>query len=216
MARYKVAPTKTNLIKLKREYLFAQEGYDLLEQKREILIAELLAIMERAERTRQAADEALQKAFNSLLQAVVKMGKKSVSDASEAIDIRSELSISQRRVMGVMLPIIETKIEDKPPYYSLGGTSFWLDETIVNFKEVLKILGKLAETQISVFNLTQEVKKTVRRVNALEKIALPDYKETLKYIVDVLEEAERETFFTLKLIKNRLEKRRQLRLNAIG
>jgi len=35
MARYKVVPTKTNLLRLRRERSFAQEGYDLLEQKRQ-------------------------------------------------------------------------------------------------------------------------------------------------------------------------------------
>ena len=58
-------------------------------------------------------------------------------------------------------------------------------------------------------NLTLEVKKTIRRVNALEKIALPDFQETIKYIQDALEENERETFFTLKLVKNRLQKKRK-------
>ena len=34
MARFKVVPTKTNLARLKRDMDFAQEGYELLEQKR--------------------------------------------------------------------------------------------------------------------------------------------------------------------------------------
>jgi len=40
MARYKVVPTKTNLMKLRRDRAFTQEGYELLEQKRRIRIAE--------------------------------------------------------------------------------------------------------------------------------------------------------------------------------
>jgi len=61
---------------------------------------------------------------------------------------------------------------------------------------------------VSLARLAREVNKTIRRVNALEKIALPDLEETLKYITDALQEMERETFFTMKLIKNRLAERR--------
>ena len=53
-----------------------------------------------------------------------------------------------------------------------------------------------------------EVAKTIRRVNALEKIFIPDYEETLQYIEMALEEAERESFFSMKLVKDRLSRRR--------
>ncbi len=209
MARYSVTPTKTNLIKLRREYAFASEGHDLLEQKREILINELMVVMDRAKQIQAETDEAFRKAYDALIKAVVKMGRKRVESAADAVNIKTNLRISERRIMGVAVPIIDTTFEDNPPYYSPGDTSFWLDETIQNFRDILKMLGKLAETFISVMNLTREVKKTIRRVNALEKIALPDFDETIKYIQGALEENERETFFTLKLVKSRLEKKRK-------
>lgn len=209
MARYTIAPTKTNLMRLKQDFNFATEGHDLLEQKREILVNELMAIMDRAKQAQTETDEAFRKAYESLVHTVVKMGCKRVESAAEAVNIKTSLHISERRIMGVAVPIIETAFEDNPPYYSPGDTSFWLDESIQNFRAILKILGKLAETFISVMNLTQEVKKTIRRVNALEKIALPDFEESIKYIESALEENEREVFFTLKLVKARLERKRK-------
>jgi len=209
MARYTVAPTKTNLMRLKQDFAFANEGYDLLEQKREILVNELMAIMDRAKQAQTEADDAFRKAYQSLVRTVVKMGRKRVESVAEAVNIKVSLRISERRIMGVAVPVIETAFEDNPPYYSPGDTSFWLDETIQNFMAILKILGKLAESIISVINLTQEVKKTIRRVNALEKIALPDFEESIKYIESALEENEREVFFTLKLVKTRLERKRK-------
>ena len=41
MAGKHIAPTRTNLLRLKGELAFARSGYELLEQKREILILEL-------------------------------------------------------------------------------------------------------------------------------------------------------------------------------
>ena len=110
--------------------------------------------------------------------------------------------------MGVNIPQVNVQIEDNAPYFSPGQSSFWIDETIKQFKEVLGNLGKLAELRISLMRIGEEIRKTMRRVNALEKIALPDYDESIKYIQDTLEENERDSFAVLKLVKERLEKKR--------
>ena len=46
MAQLNYAPTKTNLLKLRSDLKFAQQGYELLDQKRNILIIELLALVD--------------------------------------------------------------------------------------------------------------------------------------------------------------------------
>jgi V/A-type H+-transporting ATPase subunit D len=79
---------------------------------------------------------------------------------------------------------------------------------VVRFKNALGAIARLAESRISLVRLAKEIQKTIRRVNALEKIFIPDYRETVKYIEDSLEESDREAFFILKLVKGRLEARR--------
>jgi V/A-type H+-transporting ATPase subunit D len=100
------------------------------------------------------------------------------------------------------------------PYYSPMGTSFWIDHALNCFKEALQLLGKLSELKISVLRLANEVKKTIRKVNALEKIAIPDLKETVHYIQSRLEENERDMFVLMKMVKENLE-RKKARGNAL-
>ena len=207
MAKFDVAPTKTNLLKIKKDLSFAREGYELLDQKRQILVAELLGLVDRAVDSQKEVEEGLKKAFYALEEAIVGMGRRSVAQAALAVNLTSNISISRRGIMGVAVPVVETSYVDRPPYYSLGETSFWVDEAMSKFKEVLGLLGRLAQARISLMRLAREVKRTIRRVNALEKIYLPGYEQNLKYIEGVLEEQERETFFTLKLVKARLKKR---------
>lgn len=209
MARYKVAPTKTSLFRLKREQEFAQQGYQLLEQKREILVAELMSLIDMAADIQKKSDEALAKAYHALEQAVIKMGRAKVESASLAVNLSTDISVRQRAIIGVDVPVLDVRFIDNSPYYSLKDTSFWLDETVECFKKVLKLLGDLTEVKITVLKIAKEVSKTIRRVNALEKIYLPDYSDTIKYITDVLDEQDRETFFVLKLIKSRFEKKRR-------
>ena len=51
------------------------------------------------------------------------------------------------------------------------------------FVEVLPLLGELAELENAVLRLARELRKTQRRCNALSKMFIPDYRETIAYIV---------------------------------
>ena len=53
------------------------------------------------------------------------------------------------------------------------------------------------------WRLAEEVKKTQRRVNALDKMVIPQTLETKEYIENALEEKERENVFVLKALKKR-------------
>jgi V/A-type H+-transporting ATPase subunit D len=206
MAQYAVAPTKSNLIKTKTSLAFAREGHELLTRKRDILIAELLGLMAAAGNAQRMLEEKLKEAFAALEEAMLDCGLRAVREASWAVGLSVDTSITERRVMGVNMPTVESALSGSPPFYAPRPTSFWLDEAQLRFKESLERLDEVAGTRISIIRLAGEVKKTIRRVNALEKIYIPDYAEILKYIQDALEESDREAFFILKLIKERLAK----------
>jgi len=208
MARYGMAPTKTNLMKVKRDLGFAQEGWELLDQKRKILIVELMGLIDRAVEAQEEVEAKLGEAFEALDQAILRMGRREVNMIALGMNIESDISFSEKRVMGVSLPRVKVRFDDRSPYFAAAESSIWIDEAIKHFREVLRLLGTLAEARISLMRLSREVGKTIRRVNALEKIFIPDYDETLKYIEMALEESEREAFFVLKLVKDRLSRKK--------
>lgn len=206
MPRSAIAPTKSNLIKTKTGLAFAREGHELLTKKRDILVTELLSLMAAATDAQRLLDEQLAGAYAALDEATLALGSRGVREASWAVGLAVETNITERRVMGVSLPTVHSTARGTPPFYALPSTSFWLDEAQRRFSEVIKRLDDLAGMRISVIRLAREVKKSIRRVNALEKIYIPDYEDVLKYIVDSLEESDREAFFILKLIKARIER----------
>ena len=209
MAQANIAPTKTNLLRMKNDLKFAQQGYDLLDQKRNILIIELLSLVDQTAECQEKVETALGKAHRSLEEAVFDMGKLGVQYLTGAVNISTKIEIRTRRVMGVNLPVVDTEFEERRPYYSPMGTSFWADSSLDSFKEVLLLLGKLAELKISVLRLANEVKKTIRKVNALEKIAIPDLSDAVRYIESRLEQGDRDMFVLMKLVKENLDTKRQ-------
>jgi len=208
MTQLNYAPTKTNLLRLKSDLSFAQQGYELLDQKRNILIIELLSLVDQTADCQTRVEKALAKAYEALEEAVFDMGRLKVQYLTGAVNITTDITVGSRRVMGVSLPVIETEFKEHAPHYSPLGTSFWIDSSLSFFKEVLRLLGKLSELKISVLRLANEVKKTIRKVNALEKIAIPDLHETVHYIQSRLEENERDMFVLMKMVKENLERKK--------
>lgn len=209
MAKLNVAPTKTNLMKLRDELKFAELGHNLLDQKRNILIIELLNLVDQTVDFQNRVQESLRKAYRALEEAVLNMGKRRVRHLSSAVNIETEIRIGTRRVMGVSLPVVSTDFHENAPYYSPMGTSFWIDSSLREFKSVLELMGRLAELKVSVMRLAGEVKKTIRKVNALEKIAIPNLRDTVSYIENSLEEYERDMLTLMRIVKERLESQEQ-------
>jgi V/A-type H+-transporting ATPase subunit D len=208
MPQLNCAPTKTNLLRLKSDLKFAQQGYELLDQKRNILIIELLSLVDQTADHQSRVENALAEAYKALEEAVFDMGKLKVQYLTGAVNISTDITVRARRVMGVSLPVVETEFAEHNPYFSPMGTTYWIDSALQAFKEALRLLGKLSELKISVLRLANEVKRTIRKVNALEKIAIPDLRETLHYIEGRLEENERDMFTLMKMVKRNLDAKR--------
>ena len=201
-------PTKTKLMSLKSRLIFAQQGYELLDQKRSILVLELLNLVDQAVDFEERAHMVLSGAYDSLQQAVMEMGKLKTAGIISAVNIEAGITLASRRVMGVSLPVVTTEFTENAPYFSPDSTSPWIDQSISNFKDALTLMGQLAELKISIIRLSQEVKKTIRKVNALEKIAIPDLEESVRHIRSRLEEDERDSYILMKRVKAQLEKRK--------
>lgn len=65
---------------------------------------------------------------------------------------------------------------------------------------------KVASMQQCYMALEEVILQTNRRVNALEYVLIPQLEENIKYIEEVLEEEERESFFKMKMVSNKKAK----------
>jgi len=114
------------------------------------------------------------------------------------------MRVTPRSVMGVVVPTVRYTVPDRRPLYGFGDSSVVLDQATQAWGEALALIGELAEKVTAVWRLALELRRTQRRVNALENVFIPAYEETLAYIRDTLEEKDREDLFRMKRAKERL------------
>jgi V/A-type H+-transporting ATPase subunit D len=206
LPREQIAPTKSNLIRVKERLNTALEGYDLLEQKREILVMELMAQVEQVKILERDMDAQIASAYPCLKRMLIVAGRERAEKLSR--NIRYQFELTEKRVIaaGMSLPGLEIKLPNVELKYSPANSFAECDETVLEFFGLLKILTELAAVRTIAWRLAREVRKTQRRVNALEKMVIPSARETKTYIESALEERDRDAFFTSKLLKRKAGK----------
>jgi V/A-type H+-transporting ATPase subunit D len=203
----KMAPTRGNLVKLQKSIEQAQSGHDLLEQKRQVLMMELVKHIDSAKELQTDVSVVFEKAYRALQRANVSLGIEMVEDIAHSVPFTDDIVVRLRSVMGVEIPDIDELDASVRPSYSFYGSTSAMDEAYLSFRKVLMILVKLAEVETSVYRLAVQIRKTHRRVNALEKVVIPSGRSEAVFINGVLEEGDREDFVRMKMAKqNRVKK----------
>ena len=197
------APTKGNLNAAKRSRALADNGYELMDRKRNILIREIMELMDEAEDLQERIDSTFSEAYASMRLAEISMGGSAQSGAN-AVPIDDSFSIRFRSVMGVEQPVDSAEPEEPSgPPYGLAFTSSDLDDAYFKFAEVKELIRELAETENCIYRLAYAIKKAQKRANALQNIVIPGLDSEIARISDALEEKEREEFVRLKVVKAR-------------
>jgi V/A-type H+-transporting ATPase subunit D len=206
MAALNIPPTRSNLLRMKQELKFAHEGYEILDRKREVLTTELIRMAHDAQELQEDVWKLVAEAYRALEQAKLTMGHEQVEGAALAVRETVDVNLKFRGVMGVPIPLVEAKGKPPATSYSLGDTKATLDKANTSFRNVLERIPELSELVTSVWRLAGELRKTQRRVNALQHIFIPEYEETVEFIKSALEEREREETFRLKWLKTKMTK----------
>ena len=198
-------PTKGNLLATKKSLELSRTGFELLDRKRNILIREMMALIDRASAIQDKIDTTYAQAYKALQMANISLGI--CHELSRTVPVDNNLNVAFRSVMGVELPTVTLK--PSAPlglYYGLESTNDLLDAAYLKFNEVKTLTVELAEVETSVVRLAEAIRKTQKRANALGNVQIPQMQATAKMIDEALSEKEREEFGRLKVIKNQKQK----------
>lgn len=208
-----VSCTRMELLAHKAQIALAEQGRDLLEQKRTALMKEFMHIADTVMEHSDMLSEAASAARQALARADAVAGTHAVRSAALASQAELHLDVSTASVMGVKVPHIEQKRVSRPILgrgYSIAGTSTTIDEAASAFEIQVDAIIKLAESELRLTRLAKEIQRTSRRLNALDHLLIPRLEAECKYIETTLSEHERSDHFRLKLVKRSLEHKREL------
>lgn len=203
-----VKPTRMGLMELEDRQETAQNGHDLLEEKRDALVMEFFEVVDEAKELREKVNKKSEEAFKALSKAEMDLGSNEVKRISKGVKKSKDPEFGFKNIMGASIPFlkdIDVKRDPQERGYSFYDTSASLDKAAEEFEELLDLVLKLSEKEQTVLRLANEIKKTKRRVNALEHIILPKLEKNIKKIERKLEENERESFVRLKKAKEMME-----------
>ncbi len=199
-----VKPTRMELLQIRKRKMLAENGHDLLSEKKDALINEFFQVVDKRKELRDDLEKLLKKSYRSLTEAQMLMGRQDIESISDGAIAMEGIDIETDNIMGVSVPSFKPDIpEDK--FYGFADTSVKLDEAVENFREALRVTIELAEVEGKLDRLADEIEKAKRRVNSLEYIYIPKLEATIEYIERQIEEREREDFFRRKKIKAIME-----------
>lgn len=200
--RLDLAPTKSNLLALRQQVDFLDEGYQLLERKREMLTRLVYSKLKEYQALKSQAHQSLRQAYRSLSITQMRMGTQRIRQLALGMPPAIKAKILPRRNMGVQYPSVDISPNPLHPVGILG-TDVSLDKTRKDFSRMAVQMAELAELEAALWRLLEEQRKTQKRVNALKYNIIPRYQRSIRFIENTLEEEERDSLFQLKVLQQR-------------
>ncbi len=198
-----IKPTRSELLKLKKQIKLAKSGYSLLKKKRDGLILEFFEILKKTRTLREELVNEYKSALEKMNIARALEGDLKVKSIALAIHDIPDVKLTTKNIMGVKVPKIGSS-EIQKAFMERGYgiyNSSAIDEAAAAYEKVVEKIILAAEIETSMRKLLNEIERTKRRVNALEFVLIPNLEKVKSFIQLRLEEMERENIFRMKRIK---------------
>ncbi len=196
-----VPPTRAVLLEARRDLEQAREGYDLLDRKRHALVAYAQDMLAHTKDVQERLDARFRAAYDALAQARMSMGVARVEWVALSATKETVVQLTERSIMGVPVPALRAEPHRLRLQYSLSGTTAAIDRAAEAFGELLPLIAQAAGLEAAARRLAQEIRRTQRRVNALQNVLIPRYEALVAQVEGALEEREREDLFRAKAVK---------------
>ncbi|GEM_PF-3814704 len=198
-----LSPSRGLLAQLRQRLKLALSGKEMLERKRDALIRELEDASSRLEEARGRVlrfwEEAL--FLLELVRSLEGSGTIRMGSALRKGSIRA--IAAQRRVMGARYHQLRLEKAPAPFEGELLLSSIRLDELLSRIDDNVAVIGEYLDLFLKVQALKTELKRTNRRIGAIERKLIDPLKCAISSVVLALEERERGELLVRKRLKRR-------------
>ena len=202
-----ISPTRSAMLASKASLKTASGGADLLKRKRDALIGEFFALVKDALAAREELSGVSKGAYTSLFGAKAWDSPEAVESLSLAGTGDYAVDMEIESVYGVKVPRINIPERARQANFSPINVGARTIQAATDFGGVMDAIVRVAATETKLRRIGEEIKKTSRRVNALEQVVIPGIEDDIRFIRSVLDQREREAGFTRKKIKAKIEQK---------
>ena len=198
------SPTRMNLLARHSQLGMAIRGVELLEKKRDALVKEFFANVHEALEARRQYYRAAREAHLGLLVAKSFDGPENVEAISLAAPVTLTAAAQVDNVWGTRVPrlVPDFNPEASMSPLAMGGRTVAAQAA---FQQLCQVLIQVTNTESRLRRIAAEIKKTARRVNALQQSIIPGIRYQIRSIQQALDQQEQEDIFRLKRIKGKIE-----------
>lgn len=196
-----ISPTRMELLCLRKRHAIAKRGHKLLKDKLDEFIRIMLDQVKQIAELKKSLDKKLEEANRYMTLSSYATFPEAVTGALLTTDRKLGVGVTYRQILNISVPELSVRQGERSRSYGFVQTSVGLDHALAVFNQALKELIALAQHEKTIQMIADEIRKTRRRVNALEYILIPNIEETVQFISLKLNEQERNRQAQLMRIK---------------
>jgi V/A-type H+-transporting ATPase subunit D len=179
--------TRSAYLELRDERQLVHEGYEFLDEKRTLLAARLIELLDRYQSMQRDFREQYATAIAALAGAIGRHGLDGLSVYPPLDADPAKLTTSRGRFLGIELLDFALATEQMAEAGRAVLTSPEVRACVARYRDLLGDLAAIAGVERSLRRLEREFVRTDRRAKALENVLLPEIDATLKQMDEQLE-----------------------------
>lgn len=207
-----IKTTRDELLRTRQELKIARGGKEILEKKKEALLARFLQMIRQYKGKREALLDDLKYLKDTIALTRARDGGITVRSLALATSQDVELDISKDNVMGTKIFGMKHTALRRDMLsrgYNPASTSSRIEAVASTAEALLDRMLAIAHLEHNIKTVGKEMGALNRKINALEETIIPSLQKKLRYIQDALEQNEREEIFRLKMVKRVQERKAQ-------
>jgi len=205
-----VSITRSELLSHKQQLELTRQGYDLLDKKRLALLQEISSLQEQVVERAVELQNVSNQSRRSLAMAEAQTGTGGFRVPALGYHSDPDIRVLEKKVMGVKIQRLDLSkqkgVEDDHDL-GLASVSPVVMDAVQSFDQSIDAILRLADSELQLGALMNEIVSTTRRIKALEHIVIPRLEAEYHHIRMMLEERERAEHFSRKLAKKLSERR---------
>lgn len=207
----RIPATRSALLENRARRQVARRGAELLRDKREALATELFAVVRDVVARREKLDDTLREATRALALARALDGEESLASLALAAGRDVPLEMDVHKVWGIPVPEVRAPrlaraIDARG--VSPVGVGLAAHAAATRHEEALEQLLAVCSSEVRLRRLGEELRKTSRRIAALEQVVIPAIDVELRRVAQTLEERAREDLARRKRFKSKTAQRK--------